>query len=138
MMGLFRNHSPVQAARHAAARACIKRGEGFIYVVDFDGLDVVKIGFSLDPGARLRTLSEQCRHFARPRLLAKTPASMSVERKLHGKLRQHRSGAGPGTEFYSRSILAHPAIRAYRWIWEFPVTPARPRRRAATFPREAA
>ena len=97
----------VAAAR--AGRARVKAGEGYLYVAEMLGTDVVKLGFSLNPKNRVRkTWSFQFRGSTGPRLMAFTPYTFLQERALHRTLREHQIGSCG--EFYPRSILTHEAI----------------------------
>lgn len=106
---MTRRHTPLQAERHAAARARIRAGEGFIYLAEIVGLDLLKIGFSLCPENRIGQLFIEYHRHAPIRLLAKVPGTLSDEMRLHGALRPCRAPYY-GDETYPLSILTHPAI----------------------------
>jgi hypothetical protein len=89
------------------ARAKIRAGEGFLYVAEVVGTGIVKIGFSLDPESRIKTVSPFTQEPVR--LMGFFPCSLLLEKKLHRLLRPHTS-AKHGNEFYPRSILTHEAI----------------------------
>ncbi len=82
------------------ARARMAAGEGFIYVAEVVGTGNVKIGFSLNPGERLRWLTKS------HRLMGAFPASRAEEHAFH-KAMQRALGLPKRTEVYSRSALAH-------------------------------
>jgi hypothetical protein len=96
--------------RHNEAFRRMNAGEGFIYVAEIVGHDMVKIGFSLNPEFRVRGLTA----FLPPaRLLTYTPGSVTAERQLHRTLAEHAlrlRGSPRRCECYRRSILSHPAI----------------------------
>lgn len=94
------------AAWHAA-RARTHAGEGFIYLAELAGTDVIKIGHSLNPEQRAKKV-EHCGFNAKPRLIAKVLGSWVQEKALHRALRDE--DAAMGHEYYRRSILSHPAI----------------------------
>lgn len=95
---------------HNEAFRRMNAGEGFIYVAEIIDHDMVKIGFSLTPQARVKGLIA----FLPPaRLLAFAPGSIREERRLHRELRTHAlrlNGSPRPSEVYPRSILSHPAI----------------------------
>jgi hypothetical protein len=76
----------------------VKAGEGFMYVAEVVGTDLLKVGFSLDPDARMRWCG------ARFRLLGVFPASRNTEHAFH-KFMQANLGAAKRSEVYSRSML---------------------------------
>lgn len=92
-----------------AGRARVKAGEGFLYVAEMIGADVVKIGFSLNPRRRVRKSEYfEWRGSSGPRLLAFVPFTLLQEKALHRTLRGHADSLG--SEIYRRSILTHEAI----------------------------
>lgn len=93
-------------AKWKAGRARAHAGEGFIYVAEMVGTDVVKIGFSLDPAKRMSSLG----FFGKARLLAAVPGTWAQEKELHRTLCAARYGATPFNEFYVRRVLTHEAI----------------------------
>lgn len=93
-----------EAGRETRAR--VRAGEGFIYVAEVVGADILKIGFSLDPEARIKTVWPFTREPMR--LMGFFPCSLLLEKKLHRLLRPHTS-VKHGNEFYPRSIF-HDAI----------------------------
>lgn len=98
--------------RHDLCRATwhrIRAGEGFLYVVEAVGTDIIKIGFSTNPKRRIRGLYGQIPLGSKPRLLAMTPGTLWQERALHKQLEGH-SALLHSPECYPRSILSHPAI----------------------------
>lgn len=109
-------HAPADGlTRRQAARARIFAGEGFIYAAEVVGADTVKIGFSLDPGRRMKAMYVNGTHGG-VRLLKFVPGSWSLEMQLHRDLREHEIGS----ELYPRAILNHPACRA---IFSSPPSP---------------
>lgn len=110
MARLTRSGRPDRRCReHCTAWPRILAGEGFIYVAEVVGAPIVKIGFSLNPENRVRTMWPS-QHGKRYALLAKTPGTLKQEQQLHREL----SGAEESLwhEYYHRSILQHPAIPA--------------------------
>lgn len=98
--------------RHDLCRATwhrIRAGEGFLYVVEAVGTDIIKIGFSTNPERRIRGLYGQIPLGSTPRLLIKTPGTLWQERALHKQL-AGLSALRHSPECYWRSILSHPAI----------------------------
>lgn len=102
--------SMVCGQRKAAAR--IAQGEGFLYVAEVVGTDLIKIGFSLNPKNRIRTLGLRGR--GKARLVASVRGTLHQEKTLHTKLRHARMpyAAFDSREFYPRSVLEHPCIPA--------------------------
>lgn len=98
--------------RHDLCRATwqrIRAGEGFLYAAEAVGSDLIKLGFSVNPKQRMRSLHVQLPLGTQPRLLAFTPYTLQQEQALHKELiglQALRSYA----ELYPRSILSHPAI----------------------------
>lgn len=90
-----------------AARARAHAGEGFIYVAQIVGSDMVKIGFSLDPAKRMKGI--WCyRWGTKARLLAQIPATWAQEKALHRALDDgsiYHTG-----EYYPSAVLFHDAI----------------------------
>lgn len=101
-------------AKRRATMARIREGDGFIYVAEVLGTAVIKIGFSVNPERRARSIytfrHHGCPRDARVRVVSATPGSFAEEKSLHKVLR--RDASALGHEFYSRSILSHPAIPA--------------------------
>lgn len=83
-----------------AARARIKAGEGFMYVVAIEGTDILKIGFSLRPERRVRGLS----YLGMPRLLGFFPATLLQEKAFHRQFLKVRDKS-LGRECYQRHVL---------------------------------
>ena len=94
------------------ARASIEPGEGFLYVAELVGAGAVKIGFSLNPRARVAGLcSRKAReHF---KLLAFVPATLELEQELHRRLvaRRHPKFA-ERREFYPFDVLTSRMLPA--------------------------
>lgn len=90
------------------ARQRIKAGEGFVYLAEFDASDIVKIGFSLNPARRVRTMN-----FLgwKAKLIAAVPGGMRVEKAVHRALLRGEHSTRYG-ECYRRSALNHPAVQA--------------------------
>lgn len=106
-----RSNSPehiamLRAGQHAA-NARRRSGEGFLYLADIPELGVLKIGHSLRPSIRVKSIKINSKHRVKAHLLATTPGTFDEEHSLHLRLREHRA---LGLEFYPRSILSHPAI----------------------------
>lgn len=99
-------------AKRRATMARIRAGEGFIYVGEVSGTDIVKIGFSVAPEQRVSSVwtfqHHGCPPNAKVRLVHAIPGSYAAETALHRVLRD--DPAALGHEFYRRSILSHPAI----------------------------
>lgn len=100
--------------RQHEARVALEREIGFVYVAEFFGLPIVKIGFSLALARRAKTLFKKKTYPGR--FLASMPGRIADERALHRALAEYR---GPkdapyhcSSECYPRSILNHPAIPA--------------------------
>jgi hypothetical protein len=100
----------LRTQRWRAARDRMKAGEGFIYVAEVIGTDVIKIGFSLTPETRApKAYLNWCPvRGGRTRLVAKVRGSWEQEKDLHHALCD--GGDALGGEYYHRSILTHPAI----------------------------
>ncbi|WP_296341548.1 GIY-YIG nuclease family protein [Reyranella sp.] len=90
------------------AQQRMKAGEGFLYVAAVTGADIIKIGFSLRPEARVKHLKG--RFGVSATLETMTPGSHQQERHLHIDLREHHLPGYGCREFYPRSVLSHPAI----------------------------
>lgn len=103
---MSRPHPDWDTDRRRAARARIKAGDGFLYVAEYTGKNIIKIGHSLDPERRCKTMAPWP-----VRLLAKTPGSLLDEKRIHRALIQHRLRRCTYEE-YPRSILSHPSIPA--------------------------
>jgi hypothetical protein len=100
--------SPEQKAviRAGIARAVKRRkaGEGYIYVAEVIGKpDAIKIGFSLDPDFRIKTLSFKAR------LLGYFQATWAAEQYFHRSLSNCRHPDFPRQEIYLRNFLKHGA-----------------------------
>jgi hypothetical protein len=92
-------------------RVSIAKGEGYIYAAVIVGTDIVKLGFSINPDARIVALHTQYKMDFD--LLGQTPGKMADEMFLHGALRAHRHPDFlDKREFYPRSILTHSAVPA--------------------------
>lgn len=102
------------ATRHDLCRATwhrIRAGEGFLYAAEAVGSGLIKLGFSVNPKQRMRSLYGQLPLGTKPRLLAAVPYTLQQEQALHRELIEHQ--AHPyRAEVYPRSILSHPAIPA--------------------------
>lgn len=101
------SYRAMRRAKRDAALKRIRNGEGFIYLAEVVATDVVKIGFSLNPKARVGALWLST-HGTHAKLLVQVPGTWSEEIVLHRTLRG-LSGC-LWHEFYRRSILNHPAI----------------------------
>jgi hypothetical protein len=99
--------------RYRETMARINSGEGFIYAARVGRKRKIKIGFSLKPESRLRTLAVCTKRSGTQAILIKAvPGSIRRERELHRELAAHSLSGGLGNEFYPRSILDHPAVIA--------------------------
>lgn len=79
-------------------------GDGFIYVAEIVGTDIIKIGFSLNPEKRVPKVD--CRAWgSRARLLGVIPGTWAQEKALHRALNGHRSR----NEYYPRSLFLQVA-----------------------------
>lgn len=110
----FKQNSPghIDLMRKAlrAARERMARGEGYIYLADWADEDVVKIGFSLDPGERIKAVEYRGKA---ARLAAVIEGTHQQELSLHRQLRDHQIWENiKRSEIYPRSILRHPAVPA--------------------------
>ncbi len=92
-------HQAVLRAALGAVWRRMKAGEGFIYVAERVGTDLIKVGFSLNPEHRMRKFSRTLR------LMGYFPASRSAEHAFHKAFRAY--SASLGREYYRRSVLAH-------------------------------
>ena len=96
---------------HRRSMDRVRSGEGFLYVAEIVGEpETIKIGHALNLAAR--TVSLKADHSKEFRMLASVPAPLSVERRLHRRLRRAGFGKTTGnkTEFYPRAVLQHPEI----------------------------
>lgn len=94
--------------RQLKVRARVMAGEGFIYVAEVIGTDLVKIGFTLDPERCPQTLKQ---YFPRDfRIIGYTPGSIKQAHAVHARLRpwRQRRRIHPNANtyaFYDRDVL---------------------------------
>ena len=99
------------SAGHKRSMDRIQAGEGFLYVAEVIGDPAtIKIGHALDVSARVSSLKAD--YFMDFRMLASMPAPLTLEKRLHRRLRWAGFGKTRGrkTEFYPRAVLQHPEI----------------------------
>lgn len=88
-------------------RERLNAGEGYMYVAEIIGTDRLKVGFSLDPANRVKSLS---RNYQGPmRLLGQFPASYSAVRAFHARFSRLQAQHGFTREVYPRSALQKAA-----------------------------
>lgn len=98
----------MRIAKRQVAMARIRAGEGFMYLAEVAGTNVIKIGFSLNPEIRVKA-AYSLQPNTRLRLLASFPASLPTEQALH-RILGDEARTGYGSEYYFRSVLRHPAV----------------------------
>jgi hypothetical protein len=101
-----------------------ERGEGFIYLAEIIGADVVKIGYSLNPKTRIKQFwMHPSVQGHKARLLATCAGTIQQERAFHRRLRDDPLSLD--YEFYDRAVVDHPQVRAF-----FGIPPRAPEGRA--------
>lgn len=98
---------------HRRAMDRVIAGEGFLYIAEVIGTEIVKIGHTLDLANRVKSIRTD--HGVAVKMIASIPAALTQERNLHWRLRKFRDRGpvrGCATEFYHRSVLGCEALPA--------------------------
>lgn len=104
---LLPGHAEAVKAGRDKAWEKMRRGEGFIYLVEaINHYPIVKMGYALDIEKRMRVLAKEYRDIPM-RLLRATPGDFRRERWLHSVLKCHRWPGRCYREFYKADYLYH-------------------------------